>query len=234
MERNIPNITEQNAEFIGRILHEKNPKNILEIGTANGYSALSFVYFLSKFSEEKHIEKHEDEGKKSCKLLDKIAKLERENSKNSEENQYSNALSMTENCEKNFSENKLLNLPKIFTIEFAWNAHNEAVEHFKNCKTKNIFPIWGDAKAIIPVFQNDFFDVIYIDAMKKEYLEYFRLSLPKAKDDAIFIIDDVEKFRDKMEDFYEYLEHQNIAYRLEKTDEDDSIMIIHKKDILSI
>lgn len=93
--------------------------------------------------------------------------------------------------------------------------------------------MWGDAKAIIPAFQNNFFDVIYIDAMKKEYLEYFILSLPKAKDDAIFIVDDVEKFREKMEDFYEYLEHHNIPYKLEKTDEDDSIMIIEKSQILN-
>lgn len=35
IERKIPNISEQNAEFIGKILAEKNPKNILEIGTAN-------------------------------------------------------------------------------------------------------------------------------------------------------------------------------------------------------
>lgn len=52
IERKIPNISEQNAEFIGKILAEKNPKNILEIGTANGYSALSFYYFLQKFHKE--------------------------------------------------------------------------------------------------------------------------------------------------------------------------------------
>jgi predicted O-methyltransferase YrrM len=30
----------------------------------------------------------------------------------------------------------------IVTIEYAWNAHIEAVEHFKNCKKKNISAIW--------------------------------------------------------------------------------------------
>ena len=30
IERNIPNISEANAEYIGRILREKNPENILE------------------------------------------------------------------------------------------------------------------------------------------------------------------------------------------------------------
>ena len=67
--------------------------------------------------------------------------------------------------------------------------------------------------------------------MKKEYLLYFLTSLPKATSDAIFVIDDVEKFRDKMEDFYKYLEDHHISYRLEKTDLDDSIMIIERRDI---
>ena len=50
IERKIPNISEENAHFIGKILREKNPKNILEIGTANGFSALSFHNELSKNS----------------------------------------------------------------------------------------------------------------------------------------------------------------------------------------
>lgn len=173
VERRIPNISEQNAEFIGKILYEKNPKKILEIGTANGFSALNFAYFLREKNE---------------------------------------------NCE-------------IVTIEFAWNAHSEAVEHFKNCKMKNIFPIWGDAKKILPVLADATFDVIYIDAMKKEYCDYFTLSLSKAKNDAIFIIDDVEKFADKMQNFYDFLHENNIHYALHKTDADDSIMIIEKKDV---
>ncbi len=73
--------------------------------------------------------------------------------------------------------------------------------------------------------------MIYIDAMKKEYLQYFLLSLPKAKNDAIFIVDDVEKFAHKMQDFYDFLKEKSIKYTLYKTDEDDSIMIIEKKDI---
>ena len=177
IERKIPNISEENAHFIGKVLCDKNPKNILEIGTANGFSALSFHYELLK----------------NTKNPDKIA--------------------------------------NIFTIEYAWNAHIEATEHFKNCKIKNIFPIWGDAKKILPSLADQFFDVIYVDAMKKEYLDYFLLSLSKAKKDAIFIIDDVEKFAHKMQNFYSFLHEKNIAYQLEKTDLDDSIMIIERKNI---
>lgn len=172
--RKIPNISEQNAQFIGNIFLKNHAENILEIGTANGYSSLSFCDFLETHGH------------------------------------------------KNFS---------IITLEYAWNAHNEAVEHYKNTKTKNIFPVWGDAKSILPSFRDNFFDAIYIDAMKKEYLAYFLLSLPKARENAIFIFDDVEKFSHKMEDLYAFLHEKNIPYQLEKTDEDDSIMIIYRNNI---
>jgi hypothetical protein len=67
--------------------------------------------------------------------------------------------------------------------------------------------------------------------MKKEYLHYLLLTLPKMTHDALIVIDDVEKFRDKMQDLYTWLEENHIPYQLEKTDIDDSIMIIERKNI---
>jgi predicted O-methyltransferase YrrM len=171
LARNIPNISEQNAEFIKEILRTRKLRHLLEIGTANGYSALQFSIAIP-------------EG-------------------------------------------------DITTIEYAWNAHNEAVEHFKNCKVKNIHAIWGDAKMVLPTLRSGYFDCIYIDAMKREYLRYLELSLTLATEDAIIIIDDVVKFRDKMSDFYEWLYIHKIPYTIEMTDEDDGIMILYKKDISS-
>ncbi|MBP6981618.1 class I SAM-dependent methyltransferase, partial [Candidatus Gracilibacteria bacterium] len=142
LEHEIPNITEQNAAFLKKLILERQPKHMLEIGTANGYSTLHFASVLGGESD-------------------------------------------------------------LVTIEQAWNMHTFAVENLKNCKIKNVFAFWGDAKKILPTFRDDYFDCIYIDAMKKEYLLYFLASLRKATPDAIFVIDDVEKFRDKMEDFYQ-------------------------------
>jgi predicted O-methyltransferase YrrM len=166
IERKIPNISEENAEFIKNILRSRGIVRLLEIGTANGYSTLQFASVLTDPT-----------------------------------------------CE-------------ITTIEYAWNAHIEAVENFKNCKIKNIHAIWGDAKRVIPAVQDGYFDCIYIDAMKREYIDYFQLSLPKVTNSGLFIIDDVVKFRDKMEDFYEFLETEQIPYEIHYTDPDDGIMII--------
>ena len=168
IERNIPNISEQNAEFLKWLTREKQPKHILEIGTANGYSTLQFASVATG---------------------------------------------------------------DITTIEYAWNAHIEAVEHFKNCKVKHIHAIWGDAKQVIPTLADGFFDFVYIDAMKREYLDYLLLTLPKMTPGARIIIDDVEKFASKMQNLYDWLEEHQIPYRLEKTDTDDSIMILERADI---
>jgi predicted O-methyltransferase YrrM len=171
IEHEIPNITEENAEFLKALIQKRNPKHILEIGTANGYSTLQFASVLTPGSD-------------------------------------------------------------ITTIEQAWNMHNFAVENFKTCKMKHIHAIWWDAKAIIPSLADGYFDMIYIDGMKREYLQYFLASIPKMTSDALVIIDDVEKFADKMVDFYDFLREHSIAYTLEKTDTDDSIMIIKRSDIV--
>ena len=169
LEREIPNISEENAEALKQIIWEKNPKHLLEIGTANGYSALHFVTALSENSD-------------------------------------------------------------ITTIEQAWNMHIDAVTNFKNCKVKNIHAIWGDAKSVIPALADGYYDLVYIDAMKKEYLQYLLLILQKCTPDAIIVIDDVEKFADKMQDLYAYLDSQETPYQLNKTDIDDSIMIIKRSN----
>lgn len=163
LQRNIPNISEQNADFLRWLIREKSPKNILEIGTANGYSALQFAS---------------------------------------------------------------LSIGNITTIEQSWHVHNEAVEHFKNCKIKNIHAIWGNAKSVIPVLSDGFFDFVYIDAMKREYLDYLLLVLPKITINATIVLDDVEKFAHKMPNLYDWIESNKIPFSLEKTDIDDSVMII--------
>ncbi len=51
IEHEIPNITEENAEFLKNLISERNPQHMLEIGTANGYSALHFSLALSESSD---------------------------------------------------------------------------------------------------------------------------------------------------------------------------------------
>ena len=170
IDNDIPNISQENAIFLKKLIQERNPKHILEIGTANGYSTLHFASVLPGSS------------------------------------------TMT-------------------TIEKAWNMHSFAVENLKTCKIKNVFAIWWDARSVIPILADDYFDFIFIDAMKREYLDYLSLALLKMTEDALVVIDDVEKYRDKMENLYTYLDENSIPYVLQKTDSDDSIMLIERKHL---
>lgn len=61
LERRIPNISEQNSEFLKRLIQEKSPKHILEIGTANGYSTLCFAEALVR-QESENSQKQEVQG----------------------------------------------------------------------------------------------------------------------------------------------------------------------------
>ena len=49
---------------------------------------------------------------------------------------------------------------------------------------------------------------------------------------STIVIDDVEKFRDKMENLYEWLDRRNVEYRIVKTDADDSIMMLSRTSFL--
>lgn len=74
LEHEIPNITEQNAEFLKNMIRERNPKHMLEIGTANGYSTLHFASVLDAESDLVTIEQAWNmhsfavENLKNCKI----------------------------------------------------------------------------------------------------------------------------------------------------------------------
>ncbi len=68
--------------------------------------------------------------------------------------------------------------------------------------------------------------MIFIDGLKKASLRLYLLAKERLNPHGTIIIDDVIKFRHKMEDLYDYLERKNISYRIEQVDEDDGIMIL--------
>lgn len=119
---------------------------------------------------------------------------------------------------------------KLITIDFSPKSHNEALENFKLTEVDNIITaILWNALDEIPKLQDDFFDFIFIDGMKKRSWEFLELCFPKAKSWAIIIIDDVLKFRDKMKTLRDYLEKNKIEYNILPIDPDDGVLMIIKK-----
>ena len=60
LEEHIPIIMDDTLEAIGKILQENNPKSILEIGTAVGYSAICFSKYLKNDGKIDTIERDEE------------------------------------------------------------------------------------------------------------------------------------------------------------------------------
>ena len=60
LEEHIPIIMDDTLEVVGRILEEKQPRAILEIGTAVGYSAIRFSKYLQDNGYIDTIEREED------------------------------------------------------------------------------------------------------------------------------------------------------------------------------
>lgn len=163
--RHIPNISPQNVAYLHSLLRQHRPKNILEIGCANGYSTL-----------------------------------------------------------------------RLWQIARAWNAHIttmdisrpsylEAQHHFKLCET----PIelhFGNALQILPTLMGTF-DFILIDAQKVHTLDFFIRARRLASPEALIVVDDVLKFKDKMSNFYDYLNAHSITYEIvQLPDDQDGVMLI--------
>jgi predicted O-methyltransferase YrrM len=69
-------------------------------------------------------------------------------------------------------------------------------------------------------------DLIYIDARKSDYLQYFHRVIDIVAPHTTIIFDDIIKYAHKTSLLYEYLAEKQIQYTLHQLDEDDGIMII--------
>ncbi len=115
----------------------------------------------------------------------------------------------------------------ITTIEFSQAAYEMAQDNIEDSDLKNITQYFWDARDIIPHLEESY-DFIFIDGLKKASLSFLLIVWGKVSPWGIIIIDDVIKFRYKMENLYEYLSTHEIKYTIEHIDSDDGIMIIKK------
>lgn len=64
--------------------------------------------------------------------------------------------------------------------------------------------ICGDALEIIPTLEGPF-DLVFIDAVKEDYLKYLKAAEPRMAKSAIVVADNVVMFKDRMKNFLEYV-----------------------------
>ena len=73
-----------------------------------------------------------------------------------------------------------------------------------------------------------YFDMVFIDGRKSETLLYLKKLSPYIHQTTHIIIDDVIKFKEKMQDCYDFLDKHNIDYNIYQLDNDDGILVIPK------
>jgi predicted O-methyltransferase YrrM len=118
---------------------------------------------------------------------------------------------------------------KLLSIDFSEKSHLEARENIKKVNLENTIDlILWNALDEIPKLENHSYDFVFIDWMMRRTKDFLELSWPKIKPWGIIIIDDVIKFKEKMDWFYEYLEDKNIKYNILPIDIDDWVMMIIK------
>ncbi len=169
IENEVPNITDENARFLRNLIKLQKTKNMLEIGSANGFSAIQFG-------------------------------LELENT-----------------------------WWKLTTIEFSEPSQKQVLENIKAVWLEDIITsIRANALFEIPKL-NESYDFVFIDWMKRRTKNFFDLVYDKIEIWWIIVVDDVIKFKNKMWDFWDYLENNELKYSILPIDEDDWILFMVKE-----
>ncbi|MDD3645833.1 MAG: class I SAM-dependent methyltransferase [Candidatus Gracilibacteria bacterium] len=170
IDNEVPNISDTNAKFLRDLIKIKQVKNMLEIGSANGFSAIQFGLELEKTGG------------------------------------------------------------KLTTIEFSEPSYTQVIENIKAVGLeKVIFPVNGNALFLIPELKETY-DFVFIDGMKRRTKDFFDLVYDKVEMGGIIIVDDVIKFKDKMNGFEEYLQENDINYNVIPIDIDDGIVMVVKEE----
>ena len=159
-QRDFWNISRATAEFLYISIIEHGAKNVLEVGTSNGYSGL----WLSK------------------------------------------ALKVTGG--------------HLTTIEYYPKRQNIAIEHFTKCGTIDVVtPLIGSACDVLRELPEDAkFDFVFVDANKRESIDYFNLIHPHLVKGGIYTCDNVLSHQEKVQPFIDAInahpDYENVVLQL--------------------
>jgi predicted O-methyltransferase YrrM len=109
---------------------------------------------------------------------------------------------------------------KLVTIEIDKNLTNIAKKNIDKAGLSNkIKVICGNALDVIPTLDGYKFDLIFLDAVKNEYLQYLRLIEAKdlLKEGAIVVADNVIIYENEMQDYLEYVRN-SVRYNSKSTE----------------
>jgi predicted O-methyltransferase YrrM len=95
----------------------------------------------------------------------------------------------------------------LYTLEIDSRMVRQCRENLKKVGLENtVTCIEGDALKTLPTLEGEF-DFVFIDAVKRDYLKYFKLIEPKLKTGAVIVGDNVIRSARAMEDFLDYIQN---------------------------
>lgn len=163
------NLPRSSANFLNMLIKISNAKNVLEVGTSNGYSGIWIAKALKKTGG------------------------------------------------------------KLTTVEYYEKRIVLAQENFKKCNVDDIITIkQGSACCVLNELDEEF-DFVFIDANKKEYINYFEIIDSKLKSGGIITADNVTSHPDKVADFIDKI-HNDQTYQVEILDLPAGMLVARKID----
>ena len=95
----------------------------------------------------------------------------------------------------------------LYTLEIDRRMVQECRENLKKVGLeKTVTCIEGDALKTLPTLKVEF-DLVFIDALKRDYLKYLKLIEPKLKPGAVIVGDNVIRSARAMKDFLDYIQN---------------------------
>ncbi|MBU0578253.1 class I SAM-dependent methyltransferase [Patescibacteria group bacterium] len=171
IKNDIPNVTETVGRFLNMLVKIHKPKNILEIGCANGYSTIWMA--------------------EAAKSVDS----------------------------------------KIHTIDYSKPSFEEAKKNLAEVNLNDCVKfIFGNALEVIPNLPDDLmFDFVFVDGVKRYYLDFWNAIQLRLSSRAVIIFDDMIAFPEKTKAFSNFIQSvEGFDQVLLPIDGDDGILFLIK------
>jgi len=100
----------------------------------------------------------------------------------------------------------------VISLEFDKTSVDLANSNLDKAGVKNVKVVYGDALETLKNI-NERFDVVLIDAMKKQYKDYLVLSLKLLNENGVIFADNTISHKEDMKSFFDYLENSDLYYK---------------------
>ena len=117
---------------------------------------------------------------------------------------------------------------QLTSFEVAYPSYLEALQHLQQAKIVNVnlFPFditkHLNIQSLLPVPV----DFVFIDGQKNQYASYLEKIQGNLGPENSIVLDDVIKYQMKLSSLYEFLEKNQINYKILPSEEGDGIMIL--------